>query len=111
MSLVYKALWHGKIHGQVSPQIIRSMRASEKFGPQKCTMGMGKYHDKSQKAICEAPALKYFDNRAAKEGQADASSKGLGFVLMQEGRPVSFVSRALTPAEQYYSQIKKELLA
>eukprot|EP00795_Rhopilema_esculentum_P007265 gene7265-12952_t len=51
----------------------------------------GKDHDKSfadiQKAICEAPVLKYFDHKAATEGQADASSKGLGFVLMQEGRP------------------------
>eukprot|EP00795_Rhopilema_esculentum_P002969 gene2969-1223_t len=42
----------------------------------------GKDHDKSfadiQKAICEAPVLKYFDHKAATEGQADASSKGLG---------------------------------
>ena len=64
-----------------------------------------------QKAICEAQVLKYFDHKAATEGPADASSKGLGFVLMQEGRPVSYASRALTPAEQNYSQIEKELLA
>ena len=74
----------------------------------------GKDHDKSfadiQKAICEAPVLKYFDHKAATEGQADASSKGLGFVLIQEGRPVSYASRALTPAVQNYSQIEKELL-
>eukprot|EP00795_Rhopilema_esculentum_P017372 gene17372-8969_t len=41
----------------------------------------GKDHDKSfdviQKPICEAPVLKYFDHRAAREGQADASLKGL----------------------------------
>ena len=78
-------------------------------------MGMGKDHDKSfadiQKAIFEAPVLKYFDHKAATEGQADASSKRLGFVLMQEGCPVSYASRALTPAEQNYSQIEKELLA
>eukprot|EP00795_Rhopilema_esculentum_P000679 gene679-biopygen7198 len=75
----------------------------------------GEDHDKSfadiQKAICEAPVLKYFDQKAATEGQADASSKGLGFVLMQEGRPVSSTSRAITLAEQNYSQIEKELLA
>ena len=75
----------------------------------------GETHDKAfqdiQRAICEAPVLKYFDHRAATEGQGDASSKGLGFVLMQEGRPVSYASRALTPAEQNYSQIEKELLA
>ena len=75
----------------------------------------GETHDKAfqdiQRAICEAPVLKYFDHKAATEGQGDASSKGLGFVLMQEGRPVSYASRALTPAEQNYSQIEKELLA
>eukprot|EP00795_Rhopilema_esculentum_P002168 gene2168-biopygen11239 len=48
---------------------------------------------------------------AANEGEADASSKELGFVLIQEERPVSNASRAPTLAEQTYSQIKKELLA
>ena len=41
----------------------------------------------------------------------DASSKGLGFVLTQEDHPVTYASRALTQAEQRYSQIEKELLA
>ena len=45
------------------------------------------------------------------EGQRDASSKGLGFVLLQDGRPVTYTSKALTSAEQKYSQTEKELLA
>lgn len=44
-----------------------------------------------------------------KEG--DASEKGIGFALMQQGQPVTYASRALTKAEQNYSQIEKELLA
>ena len=36
--------------------------------------------------------------------------KGLGAVLLQEGRPVIYVSRTLTPAEERYSNIERELL-
>ena len=62
-------------------------------------------------AVTQAPVLKYFSPQAQTEGQGDASQNGLGFVLMQEGQPVTYASRALTPAEQRYSQIEKELLA
>ena len=62
-------------------------------------------------AVTQAPVLKYFSPQAQTEGQGDVSQNGLGFVLMQEGQPVTYASRTLTPAEQRYSQIEKELLA
>ena len=37
--------------------------------------------------------------------------KGLGAVLLQESKPVMYVSRALTETEQRYSNIERELLA
>lgn len=43
--------------------------------------------------------------------QCDASKDGLGGCLLQNGKPVSFISRNLTPAEQRFSQIEKELLS
>ena len=49
-------------------------------------------------AVTQAPVLKYFCPEAQTEGQGDASQNGLGFVLMQEGQPVTYASRALTPA-------------
>ena len=55
--------------------------------------------------------LRYFSENDPTEGQGDASQDGLGFVLMQYGQPVTFTSRALTPAERRYSQIEKKLLA
>jgi len=41
----------------------------------------------------------------------DASQSGLGYVLMQDGEPVAYGSKALTDAEYAYAQIEKELLA
>ena len=60
--------------------------------------------------ITRAPVLAYFDNKKASIIQTDASMKGLGCVLLQDGRPVIYASRSLTPAEQGYSNIERELL-
>ena len=61
--------------------------------------------------IVESPVLKYFDPKAGTELQCDASDKGLGACLMQDGQPVGYASRAMTSAEINYAQIEKELLA
>jgi len=64
-----------------------------------------------KKAVASTPILKYFDSSKPTVGSGDASSTGLGFVLMQDEHPITYASRALTTAEQNYSQIEKELLA
>ena len=55
--------------------------------------------------------LCYFDVRKLVTIQVDASGKGLKAALLQEGRPVAFASKALTPTEQRYANIERELLA
>jgi len=41
----------------------------------------------------------------------DASSKGLGAVILQDGKPVAFGSKTLTTCEKRYANIERELLA
>ena len=43
--------------------------------------------------------------------QVDALTKGLGATLVQNGRPIAFASKALTPAETRFANIERELLA
>jgi len=64
-----------------------------------------------KKLICSEPILKYFDNTKEITIQCDASQGGLGAVLIQDGAPVTYASRALTQTEKNYAQIEKELLA
>ena len=69
------------------------------------------HSNKSNRQITSAPVLKYFDQFEPMVLQCDASSTGLGAVLLQNGQPVTFASRALTKTECEYAQIKKELLS
>ena len=57
------------------------------------------------------PVLAYFNKTKKHTIQCDASKKGLGAVLLQKSKPVTYVSRALTETEQRYSNIQRELLA
>ena len=57
------------------------------------------------------PILKYYDCNAEVTIQCDASEKGLGAVLLQNGKPVAFASKTLSPTERRYAQIEKECLA
>ena len=64
-----------------------------------------------KQVITTLPVLAYFDKTKKHAVQCDASKKGLGAVLLQESKPVMYVSRALTETEQKYSNIGRELLA
>ena len=63
------------------------------------------------KQVTELPVLAYFDKIKKHTIQCNASKKGLGAVLLQESKPVVYVSRVLTETEQRYSNIERELLA
>ena len=58
-----------------------------------------------KRVITSLPVLAYFDKTKKHTIQCDASKKGLGAVLLQESKPVIYVSKALTETEQRYSNI------
>ena len=62
-------------------------------------------------SISSAPVLKFFDPKEPVTLSVDASSKGVGAVLLQNDRPVAYASKALTPSQENYAQIEKEMLA
>ena len=61
--------------------------------------------------ITTAPVLAYFDNKKETVLNVDASSTGLGAVIMQEGKPIAFSSKTLTVSERRYPHIEREMLA
>ena len=62
-------------------------------------------------AIVAPPVLKFFYQKEPVCLSVDASSKGMGALLLQNDRPIVYVSKALTSCQQNYSQIEKEMLA
>ena len=78
------------------------------FGPEQ------KSFECLKQKMAEACTLAYFDKNALTKIITDASTVGLGAVLVQEQdsawTPVCYASRSLTRCEQRYSQTEKEAL-
>ena len=70
---------------------------------------------KIKNSLLDNVTLAYYEVGAETEVVADASPVGLGAVLTQKKRdghrPVTYISRSLSPVEQRYSQREREALA
>ncbi|CAO2169811.1 unnamed protein product [Urochloa humidicola] len=72
-------------------------------------------HDKSFAALkhtlCHAPVLALPDFSKTFAIETDASGTGVGAVLLQDGHPLAYISKALGPKSQGLSTYEKEYLA
>ena len=62
-------------------------------------------------AISKDALARYYDPNKLTIIECDASTKGLGAVLTQEGRPIRYASTTLTDTEQKYHPLELECLA
>lgn len=70
-----------------------------------------KRFQKVKDILISAPVLAYFNPEKELTLQVDSSKDGLGAVLMQQGRPMKYASRALTSSERNWAQMEKEALS
>ena len=75
------------------------------------TKDMQQEFETIKQEIARSIQLIHFDTGKAVIIETDASLKGLGAVLIQDGKPVKFLSKSLTTTESDYSNIEREMLA
>lgn len=61
--------------------------------------------------VSEQSCLKYYNPKAEVTLEVDASMKGLGAAIIQNGKIVAFASKTLTETQSRYSNIEREMLA
>ena len=70
-----------------------------------------KCFEEIKRLVSGAVTLSYYDRSKPVTLQTDYSTKGLGVALVQEGKPIHFGSKTLSPAESNYAPIEGEMLA
>ena len=92
-------------------QIARPLTNLLKKGAFEWTDEAQKAFDSLKGALVSAPVLGIPDFTKTFVIETDASTHGIGVVLMQEGHPLAYISKSLGPRWQGLSVYEKELLA
>ena len=106
--------WYGDIHGKLCASSLSSHRAMLKQDAffhwnELANSSFQKIRDLIAKTASQP--LRYYDRTKPVTVQVDASQRGLGACLVQEGQPIAFASKSLTDTEIRYANIERELLA
>lgn len=91
--------------------VAEPIRATISISPWAWTAEAKEAYARIKMMVSDTPILQYYQPSKELLIECDASSKGLGAALMQDGQPIGYASRALTSTEQNYAQIEKECLA
>ena len=67
--------------------------------------------DKLKQAMIQSPVLALPDFQKQFVVETDASGMGIGALLQQEGHPIAYLSKTLSPKHQSLSTYEKEFLA
>lgn len=70
-----------------------------------------KCFDHLKQLVMTTPVLSYFNSEKETILSVDASPYGLGAFIAQDNHPIEYASVSLTPTQQRYNHIEKELLA
>ena len=110
-----KVLGDSDIHVSIVPQLAQLTAPLRDLMKQDVDFQWNASHQeafaKIQDVIATQTTLVYFDRNKETTIQVDASSRGLGAVLLQDNKPVAFASNSLTETECSYANIERELLA
>ena len=74
------------------------------------TLSMTLYQHAKDHIVENRQTLCYYDPHLPVSLETDASQSSLGAVLLQNGRPISFMSKALTDTQSRYSNTECEIL-
>ena len=109
--------WNGHIHGKLRASLSHHNEPLCAMLKQEAVFTWDEMANASFQKIKDLIAksatkpLRYFDQRKPVTVQADASQRGLGASLLQDGQPIAYTSKSLTDTETRYANIERELLA